>query len=458
MSYLNSASDPLNKKQKFAICLLLFLSVIFGSWVELRGALQHTRKTDVGVYFRAAWAARTGNDLYSIKDDRGLHYIYPPLFAILMSPLADPPSGMSRDGYIPYEVSLGIWYIVTLVMGFLGAHILANALEATSADPTVRGQPRFCQRWVVLRIIPLLILLPAIGRGQMRGQVDMLLVLLLCCAAAALLRSRRFRAGLWIAAAICVKIIPFLLLLLPVWRRDWRMLYGAVIGLVIGLLIIPFAVLGPQRVLSSYQTLYSEVILGGVSGNAGGPIGRELTGITSTDSNAPMVIIHNIIHPIKRDRPKVAAKGVRLAHWLIAVLLIIMSLYAGGWRGPGHLLSGEVEAKPREILFLGVLLLTMLISSPVFHPHYVSIAVPLVMVVLSILWDRYSYPNIPFGWKVIFWSIFLSHILTSIDRSVFLYLRTFGLVLLTTLMLWIGCIDLLRRAAMNEQTSHLQQQ
>jgi hypothetical protein len=231
------------------------------------------------------------------------------------------------------------------------------------------------------------------------------------------------------------------------------MLYGTVTGLVIGLIMIPLAVMGPHRVFSSYQTLYEEVIMGGVEGNTHGRVGGELTGIKSTDSNSPMVIMHNIINPIQADRPKVAAKGVRIAHWLIAVLSIIISLYAGGWRSSSNLLSGEVEAKPREILFFGVLLLTMFFSSPVFSPHYFSIAVPLVMVVLSILWEKYSYPNIPFGWKVLFWSLFISHILTSIDRSVFLYLREFGLVLLTTLMFWIGCIVLLRRTAVNVQPS-----
>jgi len=288
----------------------------------------------------------------------------------------------------------------------------------------------------------------------MRGQVDMLIVLLLCCAAASLLHNRRFHAGLWLAAAICIKIIPVLLLLLPVWRRDWRMLFGTVTGLVIGLIMVPLAVMGPQKVVSSYQTLYNEVVLGGVAGNTHGRVGVELTGIKSTDSNSPMVIMHNMIHPVQADRPKVAAKGVRLAHWLIAFLLIIISLYAAGWRGSSHLLSGEIEAKPREVLFLGVLLLTMFMSSPVFSPHYVSCAVPLVMVVLSILWERYSYPNIPFGWKALFWSLFISHILTSIDNGVFMYLRDFGLVLLTTLMFWTGCIFLLHKTAVNVQASN----
>jgi hypothetical protein len=50
------------------------------------------------------------------------------------------------------------------------------------------------------------------------------------------------------------------------------LVYGTVTGLVIGLIMIPLAVMGPQRVLSSYQALYEEVILGGVAGNADGRV------------------------------------------------------------------------------------------------------------------------------------------------------------------------------------------
>lgn len=438
---------PLTKVQKICLCLLVALSLMFGAWVELRGALQKTRKTDVGVYLRAAWAVRTGKDLYSITDDRGWHYIYPPLLAIIMVPLADPPHNASRAGYLPYEVSLGLWYVLTLIMGFCGVHILAKALEDTSIDSSVRGQPAFCQRWWALRILSILILLPAIGRGQMRGQVDMLLVLLLCVTAASLLRNRRFRAGLWLSGAICIKMIPAFLLLLPTWRRDWRMLSGSVMGLVFGMIVIPIIAMGPDRVFAGYHDFYGDTILAGISGNTKGLLGGELTGIASTDSNAPMVILHNIMHPITASRPEVAATGVRLAHWLIGFLLTIITLFAAGWKNSGRYFSGRVEATPREIVFLGSLLLIMFIISPVFSPHYVSIALPLITVLLSTIWDLYSYPNIPWGWKVLFWLLVMSHLLTSIDRWIFWYLRDFGLVLLTTLLLWAGSIFMLHRTA-----------
>ena len=91
MKYLDPA-ESLARPQKIGLCLLLLSILLFGIWVEFRGAFLHSRMTDAGVYLRAAWAVRNGKDLYSITDDRGWHYVYPPLFAVAMSPLADPPA------------------------------------------------------------------------------------------------------------------------------------------------------------------------------------------------------------------------------------------------------------------------------------------------------------------------------------------------------------------------------
>jgi len=85
--------------------------------------------TDIGPYLRAAWSVRTGGDMYKITDDNDWHYLYPPLFAILMTPLADPPHGEDRTGYLPYPLSVGIWYIVTMALGVIGIGILARTME-----------------------------------------------------------------------------------------------------------------------------------------------------------------------------------------------------------------------------------------------------------------------------------------------------------------------------------------
>ncbi len=63
--------------------------IIFGIILEIRCVYMPNRQTDLGVYLRAAWAARVGEDPYTIADDNGWHYCYPPIVALALTPLAD---------------------------------------------------------------------------------------------------------------------------------------------------------------------------------------------------------------------------------------------------------------------------------------------------------------------------------------------------------------------------------
>src|SRR5205814_8732672 len=128
------------------------------------------------VFLRAAWAVRTGADPYAITSDNDWHYLYPPLYAILLTPLADPPKGADPAGYLPYPVSVALVFLISVGSLFWGAHVLASALEARAADTNFQTQPRFCRRWWVLRLWPILICLLPIGHTLMRGQVNLILL------------------------------------------------------------------------------------------------------------------------------------------------------------------------------------------------------------------------------------------------------------------------------------------
>ena len=91
---------------------------------------------DLDVYLRAAWAVREHPDqIYDIMDDNAWHYNYPPLFAILMTPLADPPFAADRAGMPPFAVSVAIFYVISLLVIALAVHILASAPGAVVARP-----------------------------------------------------------------------------------------------------------------------------------------------------------------------------------------------------------------------------------------------------------------------------------------------------------------------------------
>ena len=189
---LKTSSEPLSKLHVIGLSLLLVTAIVFGAITEFRGAFLKARRTDIGSYLRAAWTVRAGGNMYEVTDDPGWHYNYPPLFAILMTPLADPPHGADRTGYLPYEVSVGIWYMITMAFGVAGIAILAGNVEDPFGNLEAGGGSRFSQCWWALRTAPLLILLPAIGRAQSRGQVDVLIAFFLCCVAARFSRAGGF--------------------------------------------------------------------------------------------------------------------------------------------------------------------------------------------------------------------------------------------------------------------------
>jgi hypothetical protein len=127
--------DRLTCRDRVGLLLFLTLIVAFGVLVEYRSAFLRRRMGDLGCYLRAAWAVRTGHDLYEVMDDNLWHYNYPPLYAILLTPLADPPRGMDTTGYPPYAVSVAVVYILNLIFLALAVHGLASALEYVLPSP-----------------------------------------------------------------------------------------------------------------------------------------------------------------------------------------------------------------------------------------------------------------------------------------------------------------------------------
>jgi hypothetical protein len=348
---------------------LLVVFVVFGGLVELRGALLKRRMTDLGVYLRAAWAVRAGEDIYAVTDENEWHYHYPPLFAILLTPLADPPPGTDRGGTVPFAVSVAAWYVFSLLCLWLSAHWVAAALEAAGPG-TVRGS----RRWWRLRVLPILICLPAIGGTLMRGQINLLVLACLAGMTAALVRGRSWLAGLCLAGAISLKVIPGLLLLYPLWRRDGRCLAGCAVGLVLGLGIVPAVAMGPERTWACYEQWAEVLLRPALAQGADQSRAKELIEVTATDSQSLAAVLHNMLHLDRATRPDVPSPAVRRAHWGIGGALTLLTLLAAGWRRGG---AG------REVLFAGMLTVLMPLLSPVCHLHYFCFALPLVAGLLA---------------------------------------------------------------------------
>jgi alpha-1,2-mannosyltransferase len=437
----------LTKTEKAGLVLLLIVALAFGGLVVKRAAFMQRRMTDVDCYLRAAWAVRTGQDLYEILDPNDWHYNYPPLFAILMTPLADPPPGADRAGMLPFPVSVAIWYAVSLGCLGLGVHWLAGAIERTSPNPQVREQPACCRRWWALRIIPILACLLPIGHSLMRGQVNLLLLALLCGMAAATLQGRSLLAGGCLAGAICLKVFPAFLLLFPLWRRDARCLAGCALGLAVGVALIPTLVFGPARTVQYYEK-YARVLLGPALGlGQDQSRAKEMIETTANDSQSLQAALHNTLHPIRAQRPAQPTALVRWIPRIVGGLLTLLTLTAAGWQ--------KRDSGPNMALFLGALVINMLILSPVCHMHYFSLCVVIVLGLVSARWESHG-SGLGIGLTLIFVVNILCYIPPNIPGL--LILRDWAITLYPTLILWTaGIVTLWKRsrAAFDSQVLEL---
>ena len=428
---------PPSRLQRTFPILLLVLTVVFGVYTAYRSAFLQERKSDLNVYLRAAWAVRAGESPYDfcVIDTLGFrHYNYPPLLAILLSPLADKPAGVDGAFAVPFAVSVILWYVVSVLALGWAAHLLASALEQTSTDPTVRGQPRGCRRWWALRLFPLLFCLPGIARTLVVGQVDLLVVLLLCGMTASALRGQSWRAGLWLAGAVCIKLIPAFLLIYPLWRRDLRWLGGCAVGLVLCCVVLPVAALGPSRAWA-YQRQWAEVVmLPGLGMGQDHTRESDLTGMAHVHSQSLVAVLHAFQYPNRDLRPAHPSRAASVTALLAASVLVVLTLAAARrLRGGSH-----------AAVALGALVLVMLMLSPICHPHYFCHWLPLTAGLMHFDMERRQNRSIiSLGLFTLLTVCMAANALTSVPGLDLL--RDRGLATAAELLLWAAGVVVLWR-------------
>jgi hypothetical protein len=422
---------PLPRLHRAGLWVLAASFVLLLIPIEKRSAFLKRPMTDLQVYLRAAWAVRTGNDLYRIIDDNKWHYHYPALFAILMVPLANAPGGQTED-WLRLHESVAIWHFFSLLCLVASAHWLASALEERSSDSALRATPRYCYRWWALRVWPVLVCLTPVSQTLCRGQVNLLVLALLCAMTAASLRGQSWRAGFWLAGAICVELIPAFLLLYPLRQRDWRWLAGCTAGLLIGLALIPAVVFGPRQAWN-YTMEWGDVILRPVLNRDGDHSrDKELVEATATDSQSPLRLIHFAMYPHLATRPADAAPWVRYAHWLIGGLITAAALWSMGRR---RLAGAELAVG------LGTLTIVMLMLSPICHQHYLCLMLPCAAGLIAYCWEKRAPSWLPRVLVVLLPFISVAMGLPFIPGLGFL--RDHGLPgFAALLLLWVSCAAL----------------
>jgi hypothetical protein len=217
--------------------------------------------SDFTVFTIAGAAFFDGRDPYAIENPQGWHYAYPPLFALLVSPLAR----------LDFPAQVTVWFAISFGLAALCAAEAGWIIRAIRRQEGVALVPP-PPWWIIAAAIPS-ILLPTIDTLQ-RGQVALALTWPLLLGLRLALSARGWLmasvAGVVLALPIAIKLTPIVPVaaLVLVARRsgDWSRLTGArsgfglalgagvVAGLALFLLVMPAAPLGWRGNVAHLET------------------------------------------------------------------------------------------------------------------------------------------------------------------------------------------------------------
>ena len=109
VAYARGAIDAVRRPDRLETISMVAIAVALVVYLPILLHRTASGLGDVQVFFRAAWAVWSGYPLYQVVDDHGWSYHYPPTFAILMGPFAEPlPGHPGLSWAMPFAASVGV--------------------------------------------------------------------------------------------------------------------------------------------------------------------------------------------------------------------------------------------------------------------------------------------------------------------------------------------------------------
>jgi hypothetical protein len=289
-------------------------------------------------YYVGATAIQQGKPIYTLETHDSVsasigirqvgRYLYPPTFAILIQPFLL----MS-----PYMASL-FWFFVNVGLLLIGIGLLLR--QSNLRDYRIR---------VALLLLP--VLFTPVLMTLYLGQVNILIFMLIILVWQSFVHGRRYTSGGLLALAAWIKIWPIILIAYFIWKREWKVVSGALIGLLL-IGVLTFALAGDGQTISFFTDKLPEISRG------------TEPGIDHLNQSIPGVFAKlfaprsNYVHPLIQS-PMLAQQGSRVATLLLISATILLS-------------SRPIVLKDREqfsIEFMLVVSAAMLITGRLFESN-----------------------------------------------------------------------------------------
>jgi hypothetical protein len=303
--------------------LLQYLVVTAG----LSADLVNRGYEDFWVYMRAAALITRGTDPYAATTTfvgQITTYTYPPLLAWVVQPLL----------YLDLTTQALIGFAVLQLCLFAAILITTRALGAPWELAALITLAAITSYWV--------------RRDLFEGQVDLVVLLMAAIWFWAWVRGGRWWGGLAIAAGAAVKVMPGVLILLPLARRRWGMVAGAVAA---GLVIF---VIQP-----SLNIEYATKVLPHLPGVVGDP-----------ENQSPAGVLLRVLQP-----SSLYGQPDRLGAWFHTLVIAVTLLFAviTAW----WLRAGAGDHESRAVEGAAAVALLPLLTPVTWGHHLVIELVPL---------------------------------------------------------------------------------
>ena len=213
---------------KFSYVAMIPIAALTILWyvdVQYRGRVVagqvEAHRTDFTVFTEAGAALFDGRDPYRVTNPRGWFYLYPPLFALLVSPLA----------FLDSQSQVFVWYLVSIALGFGCYHEACRIWHAVAGPRATTGTRRLAESNFAIGVgvcAALAVACPALDCLQ-RGQLGIVLVYSLLLGFRLTTSpgsgSRAWLGGLVLAWPVVVKLIPALPVSCMLLQR-WAVAFG----------------------------------------------------------------------------------------------------------------------------------------------------------------------------------------------------------------------------------------
>jgi hypothetical protein len=325
-----------------AITGLIAAFVIAYSWLLLLPifSTQAPRADDFQDYIWAAHQIAVGGDPYGnfvrthVPWDWSLSsgYLYPAIFAALLVPLT----------WLGNDLAVRIW-ILLLLAAVIGSVVIIYCRI---------GRPR---RAELLALVAVLATFFPLINTIWTGAMNAILLLLLAGAFAGWHSRRDGVAGFLVGTAALFKVFPVALLPYFAWRREWRLVVGAIVTGVVGL-VACLAVTG-----FDHNLFYFRDLLPHLSAGSGYRENQSLAGLAT-----------RLCNPSTAEQGGGAGWCGRLVDWPLVLALVAAVGYAvrRGTRSPMEY-GLAVAALP-------------LISSVTWSFHLVILILPIVLLIRTV--------------------------------------------------------------------------